>query len=141
LNYNTGIYESVGATGQSGVSCAKQFDGAKNYGTTMYFIDISKIGPNEQAFDMHATIIANDPTKLNAVDETGGEVNITNIPPKSIIGCMFNRPNGGYEDLNNTLKPDKPNDPQTTYFFGLYDTRQEALESLITINQTYLDSF
>lgn len=148
-NSTTGNYESVGATGQSGVSCAKTFDGAKNYGTTMYFIDISKIGGIEQAFDMTATVIANNPTKTNAPDETGGEINITNVHPEAIIGYMANRRDGndrgsGDEDLEIYLKPENPNDPNTEYGndYGIgFQSRTDALEFCITINQKYIDSF
>jgi len=147
-NSTTGNYESVGATGQSGVSCAKTFDGAKNYGTTMYFIDISKIGGTEKAFDMKATVIANDPTKTNADDATGGEINITNVPPEAIIGYMYNRRENdegvGDKDLEIALEPDDATDPNTQYGNRLlmgFASRTDALTSCITINPKYIDSF
>ncbi len=104
-NKDLNQYICAGATGKSGVSCAKTFDGAKNYGTTIYFIDISKIGATEHAFDMQETMIANKSSTVTEFDETGGEINITNIPPQAIIGWMRNSLNGkGHSTTYDRLK-------------------------------------
>jgi len=79
-----------GATGQSGVSCAKEMAGSFNYGeyesgwNRMYVMDASDLG-TEKAYDMSAIVKKNYP---NEVDGTGGEVNCTSVPLNAILGYI-----------------------------------------------------
>ncbi|MDD3267034.1 MAG: hypothetical protein PHC75_07650 [Burkholderiales bacterium] len=69
---------SEGATGQSGVSTAKAFMNAVYYSNGhVYVID----SQNLLSFDMPTISI-----QYKGIDETGGEVNILNIPCDNIIG-------------------------------------------------------
>lgn len=106
-----------GATGRSGVSCAKTVDGAINYlnpGGTFYVIDTTKLPAGEKAWDMESTLYENGykerpkaPVKHGdeagydmmmrmrgeapepvPLDETNGEVNISSIPRSAIIGWV-----------------------------------------------------
>ena len=85
-----GLGQGIGATGQSGVSCAKQLDGVFPYCTTdqvgyVYIVDTTKLGPGNKAYDMADISMRNG---FKTRDETGGEVNVTNIPPYAIIGWL-----------------------------------------------------
>ena len=86
-----GLSETIGATGQSGVSCAKKLDGAFPYcayGQTkgyVYIVDTTKLGHGNKAYDMADISMRNG---FKATDETGGEVNVTNIPPSAIVGWL-----------------------------------------------------
>ena len=78
-----------GATGQSGVSCAKTIGGVIGYvggGHTFYIIDTTKIPKDEKAWDMENTILRNG---LLKTDESNGEVNISYIPKKAIVGSVY----------------------------------------------------
>ena len=91
-----GLALGIGATGQSGVSCSKNLDGVVNYCTKdekgyVYFVDTSKLGETERAYDMADISMKNGHKQT---DETGGEVNITSIPPEAIIGWII-IPNAG----------------------------------------------
>ena len=105
-----------GATGKSGVSCAKTVDGAINYlnpGGTFYVIDTTKLPAGEKAWDMESALYENGykerpqaPVKhdddedsgaihlLGAapepvpLDETNGEVNVSRIPRGAIVGWV-----------------------------------------------------
>lgn len=85
-----GLGQGIGATGQSGVSCAKKLDGAFPYCTTgqvgyVYIVDTTKLGQGNKAYDMADISMKNG---FKATDETGGEVNVTDIPPSAIIGWL-----------------------------------------------------
>ena len=90
-----GLGKGLGATGQSGVSAAKDILGALpycNYGKQdgyIYLIDTRKLGETdsekEEAYDMEAILAKN---KLEKADETGAEVNITNIKWEAVIGWI-----------------------------------------------------
>ena len=87
------IIVGPGATGQSGVSCAKTIGGAITYldeNKTFYIIDTTKIPKNEKAWDMENTILKN---KFKETDESNGEVNVSYIPRNAIIGWV-NIPRG-----------------------------------------------
>ena len=82
------IVAGPGATGWSGVSCAKTIDGAISYldaGKTFYVIDTTKIPKDEKAWDMENTILQN---KFKETDESNGEVNVSYIPRNAIIGWV-----------------------------------------------------
>lgn len=86
-----GLGLGIGATGQSGVSCSKELYGVLPYCDSgqrdgyVYIIDTSKLGNTERAYDMAGISMGNG---HKTVDETGGEVNITNIPESAIIGWI-----------------------------------------------------
>ena len=87
------IIVGPGATGQSGVSCAKTIGGVISYldeNKTFYIIDTTKIPKNEKAWDMENTILKN---KFKETDESNGEVNVSYIPRNAIIGWV-NIPRG-----------------------------------------------
>ena len=87
------IVVGPGATGQSGVSCAKTIGGVISYldeNKTFYIIDTTKIPKNEKAWDMENTILKN---KFKETDESNGEVNVSYIPRNAIIGWV-NIPRG-----------------------------------------------
>lgn len=73
----------VGATGQSGVSTAKDFDHCKNYGNIHYVIDTKLLPSHHKAFDMESNTVNN---RLNY--DGSNEVNITHIPNYAIIGVF-----------------------------------------------------
>lgn len=84
---------SYGATGHSGISCARKADGAVGYlnpGGTFYVIDTRKLPAGEKAWDMEHTVYENgykereNPTD----DETKGEVCVSRIPRNAIIGWV-----------------------------------------------------
>ena len=78
-----------GAAGKSGVSCAKTIGGVIGYvggGLTFYIIDTRKIPQEEKAWDMENTILKN---RLLKTDESNGEVNVSYIPKKAIIGHVY----------------------------------------------------
>ena len=82
------IVAGPGATGWSGVSCAKTIGGAISYldaGKTFYVIDTTKIPKDEKAWDMENTILKN---KFKETDESNGEVNVSYIPRNAIIGWV-----------------------------------------------------
>lgn len=91
-----GLGQGIGATGQSGVSCAKKLDGAFPYCTTgqvgyVYIVDTTRLGPGNKAYDMADISMKNG---FKTTDETGGEVNVTSIPPSAIVGWL-EIPNAG----------------------------------------------
>ena len=83
--------EGIGATGQSGSSCARNIKGAFWYGeyaegrNRMYIIDSRKLGADQYAYDMSEIVTKNYPDRE---DETGFEVNCTEIPMKAILGYV-----------------------------------------------------
>ena len=94
----------AGATGKSGVSCAKTIGGVIGYvggGHTFYVIDTTKIPPNEKAWDMENTILKNG---LLKTDESNGEVNVSYIPKKAIIGHVYVPAQSKIDDQTDTDK-------------------------------------
>ena len=51
----------------------------------MYIVDTTKLGQGNKAYDMADISMKNG---FKATDETGGEVNVTDIPPSAIIGWL-----------------------------------------------------
>lgn len=129
-----GLGESKGATGKSGVSCAQEFYGATGYfnnynpngddtspyledhkdGGRLYIIDTTKLDPEDKTYSMKDIVIEN---KYKKDDETGGEINVTSVPKKAIIGWIrfdYYTPNDMYPGdkdgqkkfLNNLLDKD-----------------------------------
>ncbi|MGF6401588.1 hypothetical protein ABH905_005254 [Pseudomonas frederiksbergensis] len=80
-NSDSGV--GVGATGQSGVSTAKEYDKCKSYGNIHYVVDTRLLPPSEKAFDMENNTKSN---KLTYDDSS--EVNITRIPSYAIVGVF-----------------------------------------------------
>lgn len=84
-----GIGETLGATGTSGVSCAKELEYCIPYSNSgsrsgyIYVIDTAKLGEDRQAYDMEAVSYDHKDR-----DETGREVNVTQIPPHAVIGWI-----------------------------------------------------
>ena len=98
------ILSGPGATGKSGVSCAKTIGGVIGYvggGHTFYVIDTTKIPPNEKAWDMENTILKNG---LLKTDESNGEVNVSYIPKKAIIGHVYVPAQSKIDDQTDTDK-------------------------------------
>lgn len=79
---------SAGATGQSGVSTAKAFMDSVYYSNGQVYVIDSQ---NLLSFDMSTISI-----QYKGIDETGGEVNILDIPCSNIIGYY----NVDQDDLN-----------------------------------------
>lgn len=80
-----------GATGRSGVSTAKSVDGALGYrgaGEWIYVIDTSKLPEGQHAWDMESTVYENGYKTRDGEDETGGEVNCSDIPLDAIVGWV-----------------------------------------------------
>ena len=86
-----GLGDGLGATGQSGVSCADRWEMAVSYGGfgencgRLYVIDTTKLGKGDMAFHMTQILLENG---LKARDESSGEVNITSVPIKAIVGWV-----------------------------------------------------
>lgn len=81
LDFNSG----PGATGQSGISMAKDLDGAAAYytGGGIYIIDTKQLGEGQSAYDLQKIIDSTD----RQVD-TGKEVNATDVPEHAIVGWI-----------------------------------------------------
>ena len=79
--------KGAGATGQSGVSTAKKIEGAIAYYTrgAFYIIDTRQLGNGRYAYDMEANLHS---TNYPRAHEVGGEVNVTDIPMRAIMGCI-----------------------------------------------------
>jgi hypothetical protein len=79
--------KGAGATGQSGVSTAKKIEGAIAYyqGGTFYIIDTRQLGNGRYAYDMEANLHSTNHPRAH---EVGGEVNVTDIPMRAIMGCI-----------------------------------------------------
>ena len=54
-------------------------------GGRLYIIDSTKLDPGNQPYYMKDVLLKN---KYKKTDESGGEVNITNVPYKAIIGLV-----------------------------------------------------
>ncbi len=88
-----GLGKAIGATGTAGVSCATEMgrclpycDYGNPYGRGfVYLIDTSKLGEGRQAYDMAAISVQN---RYKEKDESGGEVNITDIPLSAVVGWL-----------------------------------------------------
>ena len=119
MKLETGEYGGWGATGTSGVSCAKHVDGAVGYVNetgTFYIIDTTKIPKNEKAWDMESTAYENgykhrEPgSKQDETggkqDETGGEVNVSFIPRNAIVGGVYIDMSFNIGDKNNQARLD-----------------------------------
>ncbi len=100
-----------GATGKSGVSCARTVSGAIQYlnpGGTFYVIDTTKLPKREKAWDMESTVYNNGYKQRSTekvrigrpdgfgpeefvevpLDETNAEVNVSYVPRSAIIGWV-----------------------------------------------------
>ena len=79
--------KGAGATGQSGVSTAKKIEGAIAYyqGGAFYIIDTRQLGNGRYAYDMEANLRSTNHPRPH---EVGGEVNVTDIPMRAIMGCI-----------------------------------------------------
>ena len=82
-----------GATGKSGVSAAKRFDGTITYrgrNATIYVIDTSKLSASGHAWDMESTVYLNalKDRADETTDETNAEVNCSSIPASAIVGWI-----------------------------------------------------
>ena len=91
-----GFGEAFGATGKSGLSCCDQWTGSLQYAggaypdgspcpSRMYIIDTRKLDPDQRAYYMPDAVLRNG---LQNTDQTGGEVNITRVPLKAIVGWV-----------------------------------------------------
>ncbi len=88
-----GLGQAVGATGTAGVSCARELGRCLpycDYGNMfgrgfVYIIDTTKLGEGRQAYDMAAISVRNG---LKSQDESGGEVNVTDIPYSAVVGWL-----------------------------------------------------
>lgn len=86
-----GLAAGKGATGQSGVSTAKQIEHALPYCNSgqrdgyVYIVDTRRLPPTEHAYDMAGITMENG---YKNTDETGGEVNVTHIPNSAIVGWV-----------------------------------------------------
>ncbi len=91
-----GLGEGKGATGHSGVSCADTFTGALGYtfasspdehidSGRLYIIDSTKLDPDDEPYYMKDIVLKNG---YKEEDSTGGEVNVSHIPSKAIIGWI-----------------------------------------------------
>lgn len=114
-----GLGITKGATGTSGVSCAHSFEQACGYtfpsfpsenqdSGRLYIIDTTKLDEGDEPYYMTDNVIKNG---YNEKDTTGGEVNITRIPSKAIIGWIkfdYYTPN----DMN----PGQPEEQKETFY-------------------------
>ena len=100
LAFNTGR----GATGQSGVSMAKDLAGAIPYYTSggIYIIDTRQFDGGQYAYDLQAIM---DSTNPNCSVPTGGEVNATDVPKKAIVGWI-SLPTPQLNNVSNTSNND-----------------------------------
>ena len=84
-----GLAQGKGATGKSGCSSAQQFRNCMNYlgqsSGRIYIIDTTKLSEKDHAYSMKDIILEN---KFKDHDESAGEVNITAVPNKAIIGWI-----------------------------------------------------
>lgn len=88
-----GLAQGKGATGQSGVSTSKNIEGALpycNWGNTdgsghIYVIDTRRLSSTDHAYDMADIMIKNG---YKDWDESGGEVNVTDVPVSAIAGWL-----------------------------------------------------
>lgn len=115
-----GLGQAIGATGTAGVSCAKEMGrclpycdyGNPNGRGFVYIIDTAKLGEGGRAYDMADISVRNG---YKGQDESGGEVNVTEIPLSAVIGWLEipdadtlhkNDDDGGVAALMQTLNPD-----------------------------------
>ena len=77
----------------------------------MYIIDTARLGEGRQAYDMAAISVRNG---YKRQDESGGEVNVTDIPHSAVVGWLEipdadnlrkGDPDGGVAALMDTLAP------------------------------------
>ena len=114
-----GLGQAIGATGTAGVSCARELgrclpycDYGSPYGRGfVYIIDTARLGEGRQAYDMAAISVRNG---YKRQDESGGEVNVTDIPHSAVVGWLEipdadnlrkGDPDGGVAALMDTLEP------------------------------------
>jgi hypothetical protein len=85
-----GLGAGIGATGQSGVSTAKEYWGSVVYMTQgapdgyIYIIDTRLIPPTEAAYDLQSIVNQNG----YEVKDVGAEVNVTAAPMNAVIGWI-----------------------------------------------------
>lgn len=116
-----GIGETIGATGTSGVSCAKELEYCIPYSNGyIYVINTARLGEGRLAFDMEA--VSYDHKKR---DETGREVNVTQIPSHAVIGWI------SVADVDRVLSNSRNNDNGAAYLLENLSAGQ------VTFNQDY----
>lgn len=85
-----GLGTGIGATGQSGVSTAKEFWGSVAYMSAgrrdgyIYVIDTRALPPGERAYDIESVVRHNQ----YPVKDVGAEVNITQAPMSAVMGWI-----------------------------------------------------
>lgn len=85
---------AVGATGQSGVSTAKEYGKCKAYGRFHYVIDTRMLSGQHKAFDIESN------TRENGLAYDGSsEVNITEVPNYAIVGIFEDENQQGIKSL------------------------------------------